>query len=350
MTVTPLTINTAAPPPTIAQLGTSRPKGGNCSNLSVMVYRRRNIRPLRRNLRYVKRTSSTRSRFSAKSRYRKPRSSKRGIGRKAILNITSRKKQDNMRSMLTTPFGVETTPGGIIMTGDNDYTFIWMATARDNVISGVEPGVFQQSQRTATSCYMRGLKERWTMETGSPAMWRHRRILFSFQGDALYRVDNDAILDGDNQLGAYFKELSNGYVRAFTRLEPQTGDYRQPELSLQLRKILFKGTEGNDWVGVLNAKVDTLRVKVLYDKTTTIRSANDRGVITGRKFWHNFNSTLVYDDDENGNSTANSPFSVQDRRSMGDVYVVDFFQSGLGSTSSDELRLNAEATLYWHER
>jgi len=270
------------------------------------------------------------------------------MSRKSILNITSRKKQDNMRSMLTTPFGLETTPGSITMTGDDGYMFVWMATSRDG--AGGEAGVHNDTQRTSTSCYIRGLKERWTMVTGSPAPWQHRRIVFTFTGDAIYRVDDEEILDDDPQTAEYFKELSDGYVRAFTQLAPQTGDYRQPQLQLQLQRILFKGEEGKDWIGVMNAKLDNLRVNVLYDKTTNIRSGNDRGVITKRNFWHPINKTLVYDDDENGNVILNSHYSVQDRRSVGDVYVCDFFSAGLGSTSSDELQVNAEATLYWHER
>lgn len=250
-----------------------------------------------------------------------------------------------MRGMFTTPFGSETTPGVISMTGDKSYEFLWIATARDNVIGGVEPGVFQQSQRTATACYMRGLKERWHVQTGSPASWQHRRILFTFTGDQIYRV-NDSPTDGVGQL---FKELSNGYVRAFTSLYDTT-DPRSQAIQQQTYDLVFKGTRGADWINTMNAKTDSTRIQILYDKTVTLRSGNDRGVITKRNFWHTFNRTLTYDDDENGNATVNSPFSVHNSSSLGDVYVFDLFSAGLGSTSSDELQINAEASLYWHER
>jgi len=304
--------------------------------------RRSAVRPLRRNSRFVKKRTVRRS--TVRRSYRRP-GRRPGMTRKRILNITSRKKQDNMRSMFTTPFGSEDTPGPIVMTGDNSYEFLWIASARDNVIAGTEPGVFQTSQRTATSCFMRGLKERWEVQTGSPAQWQHRRIVFTYTGDEIIRVNDDPT-DG---VGELFKELSTGYVRAFPSLYDVT-DPRTQAIQKQVYDRVFKGTRGRDWINTENAKVDTDKVRVLYDKVSHIRSSNDRGVITRRNFWHPLNRTLVYDDDENGNSTVNSPFSVENPKSLGDVYVYDLFSAGLGSTEDDELQITAQATLYWHER
>jgi len=272
------------------------------------------------------------------------------MGRRRILNITSRKKQDSMRSMYATPFGVESTLGPIIMTGDNDYEFLWVATARDNVISGTEPGVFQQSQRTATSCYMRGLSEKWEISTGSPQPWQHRRIVFTYTGDQIYRTNDVGpdIPEGDG-VGAVFKELSSGYARAFVDLH-DVSDSRSVFIGEHLRDLVFKGTRGKDWQSFMTAGTDNRRIKIISDKTTNIRSANDRGIISKRRFWIPMNRTLVYDDDENGASTHNSPFSVDHGNTLGDVYIYDMFISGLGGNEDDELQLNAQATLYWHER
>lgn len=309
--------------------------------------RRGLIRPLRRNRKYVKRNAPMRKSVVRRRRYPARRSN-----RKAILNITSRKKQDSMQAMKTTPFGIEATPGPLTLTGDQRWEFMWVATARDNVIgSGVEPGVFNTTQRTATSCYMRGLKERLEIRTGSSAPWVHRRIVFTFEGDALYRVqDDNEVEDGDSSIGSYFKELSSGYVRAYTQLVPQISDYRDPLLADQIHDLVFKGKEGTEWVTYLNAKTDNLRINVLSDTKRFITSGNDRGVIRNYNIWQPFNKTLVYNDDENGNHTNNSPYSVQDKRSMGDVYVYDIFLAGWGSNEDDELHLSTESTLYWHER
>jgi len=59
---------------------------------------------------------------------------------------------------------------------------------------------------------------------------------------------------------------------------------------------------------------------------------------------------LIYDEDEVGDETANRLLSSQSPRSMGDVYVIDFFSPELGGTADDELRLLPTGTLYWHER
>lgn len=266
-------------------------------------------------------------------------------GRKKILNITSRKKQDNMISLVQEPFGTPSvTPAPVVMTGDESYQFLWIASARDNVIAGTEPGVFQASQRTATTCFMRGLAERWDITTGSPAPWLHRRIVFSFTGPEIYTVTTPT-----NGVGALFAELSTGYTRDFPNLFGVV-DPRTVQVQSQANDIIFKGTQGRDWTDLFQAKVDTNRVTLISDKVTRYTSGNDRGVFRTQKFWTPINKNLIYDDDENGNSTVNSPFSVSHGPTCGDIYVMDLFSAGLGSTSSDEMRINVQATLYWHER
>lgn len=59
---------------------------------------------------------------------------------------------------------------------------------------------------------------------------------------------------------------------------------------------------------------------------------------------------LVYDDDEAGSGESTSVYSVDNKQGMGDYFVVDIIQAGIGGTSSDLLSINATSTLYWHEK
>jgi len=273
---------------------------------------------------------------------------KRGsMSRKRILNITSRKKQDNMRSWSGTPF-LAGSAGPIVMQGDDSYMFGFVCTARDKDLGTGPAPIEMDPSRTATRCYMRGFKERIDLFTGSAHPWIWRRILFTYKGLDLLRVTEEES-PGDPGLGQLWVESSDGYGRYYANIGDLT-DLKSATIGRHITGLIFKGTEGADYTSNFSAKTDSERVKILYDKTVTIRSGNDRGVIKTYRRWHGFNKTLIYDEDEVGDETANRLLSSQSPRSMGDVYVIDFFSPGLGGTADDELRLLPTGTLYWHER
>lgn len=62
------------------------------------------------------------------------------------------------------------------------------------------------------------------------------------------------------------------------------------------------------------------------------------------------NKNLVYDDDESGDQEATSYQSVESKAGMGDYYVLDLIQAGSGGGTGDVILVQANSTLYWHEK
>lgn len=220
----------------------------------------------------------------------------------------------------------------------------WIATCRDNSInttSGEIGTIFQQSTRTATSCYMRGLREDIELQTSSAVPWQWRRVCFTTKDPAA------TIGTGLGGISGVY-ENSNGFQR---HLYNVTSGTTPDAMALGLlRGAMFKGQLNIDWLDYMTAPIDTQRITLRYDKTRTIASGNQSGCIRKYKMWHGMNKTLVYDDDENGAVENASYYSVSSKAGMGDYYVVDIFAPGKGATASDALSFEPQATLYWHER
>jgi hypothetical protein len=114
--------------------------------------------------------------------------------------------------------------------------------------------------------------------------------------------------------------------------------------------IVFRGTNGTDWSNSFIAPVDRTKVTVLSDTTRIIRSGNDSGVIRMFRPYYRFNKNLYYQDEETGDAMNTGMFSVTSKAGMGDVYVHDMFYPNEGSDSTDTLRLDIEARLFWSEK
>lgn len=246
---------------------------------------------------------------------------------------------------LDTPDVATYTQGPTIISAANGgEAFCWVATARTiEVDSGAgEANINDDATRTATRCFMRGLKERIEIVTGSDDSWRWRRVVFTYKGQDLIREDAFPAATIDPWL-----ETSNGYVRLVPRIT-NTGTAQTNLFKVRLHEHLFKGVLNKDWDNVMNAKLTTEHVNVLYDKIITIKSGNGKGVFRTVKRWHPFNRELIYNDFEAGGDKGAAPLSSMSKDSMGDVYVVDFFEPA--TPGDQELKFWPQASLYWHER
>lgn len=228
--------------------------------------------------------------------------------------------------------------GPAVFTANTGATFLWLATARD-FTAGTNQGVnvSLQSARTATTCYMRGLKEQIEIQTSSGLPWQWRRICFTSKGNTFYSVGPNLEL-----------ETSGGEQRLLYNLN--SGSTTDNALLNVIRNIVFRGAYGIDWTTPLNAAVDPTRVTVKYDKTIIVSSGNASGRLKLAKMWHPMNANLVYDDDESGEVMTTQKFSTDARPGMGDYYVLDFIVGGIGGTSSDSMSFSPCSTLYWHEK
>lgn len=282
------------------------------------------------------------------TRKRRPSTRRRPMSKRTILNTTSEKKRDKM---LTYTNSTATSQSGgttygvapAIITGGTSVPacFIWCATSRDNVTNLANPAKgtkFDKATRTASSCYMVGLKETLEIQVADGLPWQWRRICFTYKGGASLLGAIPAPTSGFSPA----LEVSSGYVRLLNQLPTAN--------RASFETLLFQGAAGLDWADPMTAKLDTERVTVKYDKTCTIASGNEDGVIRKYSRWHNMGHNLEYDDDESGGQMNVSGYSVNSKRGMGDYWVVDYFRPRIGSTNVNQIAFNAESTLYWHER
>lgn len=267
------------------------------------------------------------------------------MSKKRILNLTSQKKRDTMLAWTnTSSSGASATPvqNATYVNGNTGGCYIWCATSRDLLVGGTLAPKANESARTATTVYMRGLSERLRIQSSSGVPWFHRRICFTAKGPDPFREQ----FTGDTGAAVVDLENSNGQVRLW---QNQTVN-NTPNYQNQIYSVIFKGAQGVDWSDIITAPLDPRRITVKFDKTWTYRSGNANGMVKETKLWHGMNHNLVYADDESGTTETTSNYSTDSKAGMGDYYVVDLMGSGAGGGSSDILRIDSTSTLYWHEK
>lgn len=232
---------------------------------------------------------------------------------------------------------------GTTINGSDGALFVFSPTCRDLTATSGTGSVTQMAQRTATTCYMRGFAEQLRIQTSSGIPWFHRRICFTTR-DPIFR---DTTYTGAT---APYTPYYDDSTRGLTRLWLNSANNSTPNLVTSQLATLFKGRYNYDWNDRITALVDTTRVDLKFDKTWVYRSGNALGITKETKLWHPMNKNLTYDDDESGDTEASVYYSVNDKRGMGDYYVIDIIQGGEGATSTDLMRVNNTSSLYWHER
>lgn len=246
----------------------------------------------------------------------------------------------------TSPTGASQTsaPGSATVVATVAYRSIWICTAQDLTDqAGVIGRIGETAVRTATSTYMKGLSEKIRIQSSSGLPWFWRRICFTAKGS-----DLSAFSPADTPISTNtrFLDTTSGIQRLFFNESLNN----QPNTINNHDAIIFKGAKGVDWTDYMIAPIDTSRVSLKYDKTRTFQSGNTLGVLKEFKMWHPMNHNMSYADDESGDAEVTSYYSVTSKVGMGDYYVMDIIQSGLGATTSDLLNITSSSTLYWHEK
>nr|QJB18731.1 MAG: capsid protein [Genomoviridae sp.] len=319
-----------------------------------MPYRTKRIKaraPRRRRYARTTRRNGGGYRSTRRGRGIRYRGRRRGVSTRSLLNITSMKKQDNMLSASNTIGTGASAPTEIrplFINGSTGYGYVlWNATARNMVTSGAPNTITEKSDRTSTTCYMRGLREVLRIQTSTPLPWVWRRICFTTKDDIF-----TAKVNGDqaptNTYRPYFDNLTGniGMMRNWFNMQVNN----MPNTVDVFNGIIFQGENGKDWSNILNAKTDSTRISLKSDTQISLHTGNQSGYFKTHKRWYPMNKNLVYDDDENGASETSRYFSTAAKPGMGDYYVLDIFVPGLGGTTSDLLNIDSQATLYWHEK
>ena len=222
---------------------------------------------------------------------------------------------------------------------DACYVFPWCATARDLVnSSGASNTLANVACRTSSTCYMVGLSEKIEIQVSSGTPWQWRRICFTMKGQIA--------AFGTTSTFAVVQETSAGITRAVNHLPGNRNQGSQ----YSLFEILFRGQNSSDWTDPMIAKTDNSRLTIKYDKTRTIASGNEDGMIRSYTHWHPMRKNIVYDDDEIGDKMTSQNFSAVGKAGMGDYYVVDIFRCRYNASTNDQLTFTPHASLYWHEK
>lgn len=261
------------------------------------------------------------------------------MSRRAILNITSDKKQDNMMSA--------TVSGGVINIAELNLTAsntvvgtLFSPTQRvssQNAIGSFDP----RADRNSSDTFAKGYKESVRIAIGGNSGWMWRRIVFE--------TKSDPVTGPVSPFNAASATSSvTGYVRLVNQLTT-TG-------MAACTQLLLKGDIGFDWHNPFEAKVDNERVKIHSDRVFTINNptgfttANQR-FVKNYKFYNGLNKTLIYNDEESGKSELPQNWASSNRRSMGDLYVFDMFFCVAGASDVDaRLTFTPQGTYYWHEK
>lgn len=253
-----------------------------------------------------------------------------------IVNIASVKKQDNMSQWVpttpTNPAGAGAfTPASITATG-TPIGVLFCPSARD-----LEQTNNDMDDRNQQLVFARGYKETCDMRVLGSVPFRWRRIVFSCKGLPALFQSSDPTFNSN-----YFQfESASGIVRQTTPLP--SGGYGLTNA------YLFKGQVNLDWHNPLQAKVDTQRVNLHYDKTVGMNPGNQTGSFHTYHHWFPINRNIMYSDDEAGVGGETSRFSSLAKPGIGDVFVYDLFESTRLS-ETDTLQVRFQGTWYWHEK
>lgn len=273
--------------------------------------------------------------------------------KKRILNLTSTKKKNTMLQYANTNTtgggSVTIGPGPMLVAGNSQYVGVWTPTGMD---LNYGPGntsnpITDSSLRTAQTCFIRGLSENIRIETSTGIPWYWRRLVFCAK-DATWSLfsPNDTPTQTNNGSTDIVESSTNGWERLYFNQYTNAAS----DTITRWQRLLFRGEQNRDWTDPLTAAIDTARVDLKSDKLRVIKSGNQQGTNRSFKLWYPANKNLVYNDDESGVTEFTQAYSVNDKRGMGNMHVLDMFLPGTGAGAGDQVKLTSTSTLYWHEK
>lgn len=283
-------------------------------------------------------------RFRRRVRRGVRRYAKRSMTRRKVADIASTKCKDNMVCLpLTGDLGTPGTIGeGAVIEGTFIFGSLFCPTARDSMWTEGEREVTRQQSRV----FARGYKERINIVTNDATNWMWRRIVFTTK-NRLWEAFPPGTVEKNYQGGT--GTFQPGQVRAVWNFNPALGGAAAAAVNYSV----FEGERGNDWLNFMNAKTNKKFITVLSDTTKKLEGMNNSPRQYHFNRWYEFNKNFTYNEKERGETKPSedyqSKFSSMENGTMGDVYVLDLFNSANG-TSSNQLSFQPHGTYYWHEK
>lgn len=285
--------------------------------------------------RYRRRFSTRRPSFRRKTyrgrRYaRRPKRSR--VTPRKVRNIASKKKQDTLLGSDSSD--PDNFSNVVALTTGNNY-FLWTPTFRDR-----DDNVNNHT-RGAASCYYRGVRDRIMVAASFQLI--HRRVCFWSHSQISSATPYD--IPGDDGDIAYTR-------RPLQKINPST--------DTATFRYLFKGTVGVDFTedSRWDSPMANNRIQVVYDRqypvnpNYNVAEGNAFGKISTKKLWHPMNSTVKYDDWEQGREIDAASWGNAHPASRGNFYILDMFSTGQDVPSETATQCGSystESTVYWHE-
>lgn len=254
-----------------------------------------------------------------------------------VLNITSRKKVDNMMPVVIAEDNVETVGP---YTSQSPMLSLFVPNARRTRTSITNPAV-----RNVSDIFAVGYKERVRVDVMGGATFMWRRVVFMLKGSDL-RVAMNSSNSGNIPNQLYDQTTEGGCRRVIGPLLGQTNALTE------LQTYVFRGQEDVDWADQFTAPLDTRRITVKSDKLRVIRPGNDTGASRVYKCWYPIRRTISYEDDMESDTVGDRAFSTTGLRGIGDMYVMDIMSITNNTSDAPETsyKFGPEGSFYWHER
>nr|QTE03668.1 MAG: capsid protein [Gemycircularvirus] len=312
----------------------------------------------RRTIGVSRRRKFTSSRYRRSSRaprrtYRKPI---RRMSRRGMINTLSKKKRDTSMSAAASD---ETNPGPEApFTGLN--VRVSAATGTNTLLPGVHSflyvpterflapnNAYYVAQRTASNPFYKGISETYTFLPNDSSVWWHRRIVFATK--RRYEQEIEQLANG-----GYFAPGTSSTQNTRRKLRDMSmSDGLDGFEAIQANLIadVFRGVFNVDWFDSMRAALDKTRITVLSDRLTTIKSQNDSPAPRIVKHYTPINKTVVYADEESGQTMQPSQFSVESKTGLGNIYILDLVECPVPTdTTTTTVSFGSTQTVYWHEK
>lgn len=202
------------------------------------------------------------------------------------------------------------------------------------------------AQRTSTTPYYVGISEKYSIIPTTAATWWWRRIVFASKRDYPGELSLATAVGAQASAGATttrpFRDMSQ---------TPASTSNNYGQLLTNIITDIYEGIFTVDWTDPIRAKLDRTRVTVVSDRLRTIASSNDFPRPRVYKTYVPIKKSVRYQDEENGVSMSVSPVSVTNKIGLGNIFILDLFEAPAVATStSDQLSISSEQTVYWHEK
>lgn len=186
--------------------------------------------------------------------------------------------------------------------------------------------------RHSSKIYFTGYKERMDIQAQTFFVWR-RIVFFSYV--------QIGVAQGPIKGGGGNKNFGH-YTRQMTPIQN----------SVQLRNLVFQGTDGIDYTAntLHIAPLNRAMIDPIMDKSWNMNPIGSSAPRVQQRKHFFKGGPIIYQDEESGSTNFSSPWSAFSRRSKGNMYILDVFSDGgMHDTNGEVGKIQCEGKVYFSE-